>query len=265
MNFIHQFSPQPVLLAFGAISIYWYGLIVALGLAAGVAVAVWLGQKKGIASDDIFDLAFWLAVAGIVGARLYDVFFIDWDYYRAAPGDIIKIWQGGIAIHGAIIAATLVLWFWTKRKRFSFWRWADLLVAPLALGQAIGRWGNYFNQELFGWPTKLPWGIPIDEAKRPAEFINEKYFQPAFLYESILNLLLFCLLIVLARRSRRPGLIALIYFIGYGVIRFFMEFIRIDATPAWGGLRLPQWASVVLIFLAVVIYFNHTKKRHVHL
>ena len=226
----------------------------ALSFIIGIFIFTALGRKKGIKSDDVYDLAFWLVIAGIVGARLYEVFFIDWDYYKNNLSAIFKIWQGGLAIHGAIIAGLIVLWFWAKKKKFSFWRLTDWLAAPLALGQAIGRWGNYFNQELFGPPTNLPWGIPISQANRPAPFIDTQYFHPAFFYESILDLVLFLIIIWAIKRGYRTGWATVIYFLGYGLIRFFMEFIRIDETPQIFGLRLPQLASLLIIWAAIFIW-----------
>ncbi|MFA4871444.1 MAG: prolipoprotein diacylglyceryl transferase [Patescibacteria group bacterium] len=254
LRFFHQFQPQPIFFQFGWLTIRWYGLLMALSFIIGIFILTALGRKKGIKSDDVYDLAFWLVIGGIIGARLYEVFFINWDYYKNNLSAIFKIWQGGLAIHGAIIAGLIVLWFWAKKKKFSFWLLTDLLAVPLALGQAIGRWGNYFNQELFGPPTNLPWGIPIGEANRPALFMNEKYFQPAFLYESILDLVLFLIIIRAIKRGARQGVATVIYFLGYGLIRFFMEFVRIDETPNVLGLRLPQLASLLIILAAIFIW-----------
>lgn len=138
--------------------------------------------------------------------------------------------------------------------RRSPWLLTDLLVAPLVLGQAIGRWGNYFNQELFGRPTNLPWGIPIDAVNRPVQFAGDKYFQPTFLYESILDLILFFILFIIVRKKATQGVLTMTYLISYGVIRFALEFMRTDTTPIIWGLRLPQWASLGLIVVSVVFW-----------
>ncbi|MFA5029732.1 MAG: prolipoprotein diacylglyceryl transferase [Patescibacteria group bacterium] len=254
MNFFHYFYPQPIIFQFGPLSFRWYGLIIVLGLLLGILVAGSLAKRRGLKFELALDLGLWLAVGGILGARLYQVFVLDWSYYSHNLPEIFKIWQGGLAIHGAIIGGIIVVIFWSRKKKISFWQVVDLAAPALALGQAIGRWGNYFNQELFGRPTNLPWGIPIEPKNRPEIFLSNRYFQPAFLYESVLDFVLFLILFLLARKNNcRPGSLLAIYFIGYGLIRFFMEFIRIDETALWWGIRLPQIISVLLIIAGVGI------------
>lgn len=232
-----------------------------LAMAAGLGLFYFLTKKKNIKPDDVYDLAFWLMLGGIIGARLYDVLFVDWAYYRENLLAIYKIWEGGLAIHGAIIGGAVALIVWSRKKKISPWLLADLLVAPLALGQAIGRWGNYFNQELFGRPTGLPWGVPIDEINRPAGFGDHLYFHPTFLYESILNLVLFAGLILVGRKNFGRGTATTIYLFGYGVIRFVLEFVRIDETPLIWGLRLPQWVSLGLIIGSVVAWIMMRRQK----
>jgi len=252
-----------------------------LAFVLGIWIANYFFKKKKIKAD-VYDLAFWLILGGVLGARLYEVFIINWGYYIENLDAIFKIWQGGLAIHGGIIGGGLALWVWAKRNKINFWKLADILVIILPLGQAIGRWGNYFNGELFGLPTSGWWGIPIDIALRPLEYINFEYFHPAFLYESFLNLCLFGILLwvysvktsndsVIARESRqgdrsnlvqkgkyyKTGTLVIIYLIGYGLIRFFMEYVRIDPTPeVLFGLKLPQFFSILMVLVAGFIYFS---------
>lgn len=264
MSFLHQFSPQPILFQFGPLTIHWYGFFIALSFLLGIVIILYLAKKKNIKSDEIFDLGFWLVLAGIIGARLYEVIFINWHYYQNNLSAIFKIWQGGLAIHGAILGGLFVLLIWTRIKKTSFWLWSDLAVVVLALGQAIGRWGNYFNQELFGRPTNASWGIFIEVVNRPAEFIQSSYFHPAFLYESILNFILFLILFFIVKKSSRLSISTLIYLIGYSIIRFFMEFIRIDPTPEFWGLRLPQWVSLLIFALVILILFKKLRNIRIH-
>ncbi len=263
MNFLHTFEPQPVWLSLGPLTIRWYGLFVVVGILAALGVALFLARRRQINPDHIYDLAVGLVLSGILGARLYEVLFINLAYYWHHPLSVFKIWEGGLAIHGAIVGGLIFLAWFCRRKKISFWQLADLLAVVLPLGQAIGRWGNYFNQELFGWPTDSFIGIYISSANRPWEFKAEKYFHPAFLYESLLNLALFLILFFLYRAKRiRDGWTVALYLVGYSIIRFLMEFVRIDETPAWWGLRLPQWVSL-LIVLAVgvgLVYFYRKKE-----
>ena len=272
MNFFHSFNPHPILFQYGFITVRWYGFLIALALLLGVLLSVYLGKKRGFKTDDVLDFVLWAALGGIVGARIYAV-FLDFSYYRENFWAIFKIWEGGLAIHGAILGGLIVLFNWSRIKKISFWSISDLLAPALALGQAIGRWGNYFNQELFGWPTSLSWGIPIDLQNRPLQFLASEYFQPAFLYESILDFILFLILFFVLvfplltkegvrGRFIRPGLATLLYLAGYSVIRFLMEFVRIDKTAVFGGLRWPQWVSLVIfiVVLFLVIFKNYKSK-----
>ncbi len=247
MNFLHNFNPQPILFELGPLTFRWYGLMIAVGLLSAIFVSAYLAKRRGRNPDDVYSLAFWLAIGGIIGARLYDFVIIEFDYFVQQPFDIFKIWQGGLAIHGAIIGGAVVMIIWCKLKKQKFLDWLDLAAAGLPLGQAIGRFGNYFNQELFGGPTDLPWGIPIDLAHRPIKYLNSTHFHPTFLYESILNFTLFLILFFLMRKNKRPaGAIALIYLSGYGLIRFVMEFVRIDETAMVFGWRLPQLVGLIM-------------------
>lgn len=271
INFLHNFNPGPILFSFGPVSLHWYGLFMAVGIISALLVAIRLADQSGISKGTIYDLSFWLIVWGLVGARIYDV-LLELPYYIERPSAIIKIWQGGLAIHGAIIAGLLVLIFYAKRRKLDFWILASFFMPGLALAQAIGRWGNYFNQELFGRPTDLPWGIPIDIANRPINYLDNIYFHPTFLYESIGNLIIFVLLLFLYFHLKKLNklnssakLIVLSYLLLYSLLRFFLEFIRIDYAPVFFGLRMPQIASLLIFIFSIILlvkklFYEKTRK-----
>ena len=270
INFLHTFLPNPILLEIGIIRIYWYGFLIAIGAVFGFLVVLYLAKQYGIKKEQIYNLTFYLIIFGLIGDRLYYVFYA-WDYYVQNPWDIFKIWQGGLAIHGAMIAGLITIYFFAKKQKINMWLLTDLVVIALALAMAIGRFGNYFNMELFGWPTDLAWGIPITEAKRPVQFFTETYFHPTFLYESLWNLIIFVSLFVwhkvrLAKNKNNLekirgsdlgqdglGNITLGYFILYSLGRFLNEFLRIDYSPYFLSLRWAQFVSLVIILICLII------------
>ena len=266
INFLHTYIPNPIFLSFGQINIYWYGLFVVLGIISAIAIATKLASYYQIKKDTIFDLSFWLIIFGLLGARVYHI-FLELPYYLNHPLNIFTIWNGGLAIHGGIIASIIVLYFFTKKHQINFWQISAIAVPGLALGQAIGRWGNYFNQELFGKATSLSWSIPIDIVNRPFEYLNYEYFHPTFLYESIGNLLIFILLITLhtliikRKIEIKQWILVIIYLISYSFLRFGLEFVRIDTTPIIAGLRFPQWISLAIIIVSVLIIFIKYKPK----
>ena len=253
--FAFQFqSPGPILWEWGPIAIRWYGLLIAFAVLIGVTLSQYLAKRRGVEPDLIGDLAIWLIVAAIVGARTYYVLF-QWQEYANRPEDIIAIWKGGIAIHGAIIGGALAALIFARLNRVSFWQLADLVAPSLILGQAIGRWGNFFNSEAFGTPTNLPWKLFIPPGRRPLEYLNYDYFHPTFLYESIWNLLVFALLLFLFFRGRaarlKVGTLALVYLIAYSSGRIWIEGFRTDSLML-GPLRIAQVVSLVAIAVGVI-------------
>ncbi|RJQ35427.1 prolipoprotein diacylglyceryl transferase [Candidatus Parcubacteria bacterium] len=254
MNLFWQnYIPQPIIFSLGPISVRWYGLIlVAAIVAAGLLIGRYLLKKSILNKDQLEDFLFYTVILSLIGARFGHVVFFNLDYYLKYPAEIIQVWNGGLSIQGGVLFGLLTVIFWAKKHKISFWRLADVIVPGLALGQAIGRWGNYFNQELFGRPVS--WGIPINFANREFPYFKEEYFHPTFFYESVLNFLLFMVLYLLLKAGKlKTGLIAMIYLLSYSVIRFFMEFVRIDFTPTVWGLRMPQFISV-LVVMAVLVY-----------
>ena len=218
-----------------------------------------MAKLYNIKSDLILDLAFWLIIGGLAGARVYEI-FLELPYYLANPLAMLKIWQGGLAIHGALIGGLVSLWLFVKKHSLDFWQLAGIISASLPLGQAIGRWGNYFNQELFGLPTNLPYGIPISPINRPWLYANYEYFHPTFLYESLGNLLIFLFLFTLhylfIKKNKINNtfyfILFTLYLFLYSCLRFSLEFIRLDATPMIFGLRFPQLASLLVIILLIL-------------
>ena len=265
INFLHSWQPTRIAIAIGPLEVYWYGLLIVVAILASLYAFNRLARKAQWPAGLGVDLAFFLVISALLGARAYHV-AVQWAYYSVHLSEIPAIWQGGLAIHGAILAGALALWLFTRRRRLSFRMLAAALAAVLPLGQAIGRWGNYFNQELFGLPTALPWGIRIDPAWRGAAYQAFSYFHPVFLYESLADWLLFLLLWPMAKKAmaQERGLWAdrtiALYIGGYSVIRFLTEFLRTDYTPLVWGLRWPQLVSLFFILFALVWYFWQRKK-----
>ena len=256
-KFLHTFEPQRILYSLGPISIYWYGFFIVLAIVAGGLVILRLAKKQNVSEETIFDLLFWLVLGGLIGARLYDV-LLELPYYMRQPLAILKVWQGGLAVHGAIVGCAVALFIFAKKRRLDFWLLTALVATAAPLAQAIGRLGNYFNQELIGRPTDLPWGIPIDITNRPLEYLSFQYFHPTFLYESLGNMIIFLILLLLINKTIKsqdsPSRMSnvFVYLILYSVLRFSLEFIKIDRTPELFGLRWPQIASLGLVVIALV-------------
>ena len=266
-NFLHTFLPHPILVSFGPITIYWYGLFVVSGIIAAFYIILKLAEYYDLEKNTIVDIGFWIVLWGIIGARLYHV-GLEFSYYHANPINILKIWNGGLAIHGAIIVGALTGFYLVKKHEISFWKLAAICAPGLALGQAIGRWGNYFNQELYGLPTGLPWGIPIDAINKMPEYYNYAFFHPTFLYESIGNIIIFLILISLQawmiNRQKQSDfyliLCVTLYLMLYSCLRFSTEFLRIDFTPTLLGLRFPQLMSLVLFLVSAIFLGLKVKK-----
>ncbi|MEB3311734.1 MAG: prolipoprotein diacylglyceryl transferase [Snowella sp.] len=244
-------SPGPIFFEVGPISLRWYGLLIASAVLIGVSFSQFLAQRRHLNPELIADLAIWLVLAAIPSARLYYVLF-EWQSYVNRPEDIIAIWKGGIAIHGAILGGTLATIFFARFQKVSVWQLTDVLVPSLALGQAIGRWGNFFNSEAFGDPTDLPWKLYIPVNMRPSNYVNFEYFHPTFLYESLWNLGVLGLLLWLFFWGLKPqnhlksGTLTFIYLIAYSIGRFWIEGLRTDSLML-GPLKMAQIISLVFI------------------
>ena len=251
-----SFIPQPILFTLGSFTVYYYGLILVLAIIiASIFSRKRLLKKNLLSKDKIEDLFFSLIIWGLIGARLFHVFFFEWSYYSHNLIAIIKVWEGGLAIQGAIIAGLLTLLIFTKKNKLIFFKISDNLFPFLALGQAIGRWGNFFNQELFGKPTSSIYGIYISLENRVRGFESFNYFHPTFFYESLLNLILFIILLKILK-IKKLGLASLSYLLGYSLIRFSLEYIRIDEVPLIFNIRAPQLLSFIIIIITIFIIYN---------
>jgi phosphatidylglycerol:prolipoprotein diacylglycerol transferase len=249
-------SPGPTLIELGPLTIRWYGLLIASAVLIGVSLSQYLAKRRNVDPNLLGDLVIWLVIGAIPAARLYYVLF-EWKQYSQHPEQIIAIWNGGIAIHGAIIGGTLAAIIFSRIQKISFWQLADLVAPSLILGQAIGRWGNFFNSEAFGDPTDLPWKLYIPQQRRPLNFINFEYFHPTFLYESLWNLMVLGLLMTLFFRGLKGkprlkvGTIALVYMVAYSLGRVWIEGLRTDSLMI-GPLRIAQIVSLSAISLGLL-------------
>jgi prolipoprotein diacylglyceryl transferase len=239
-------SPSNSTISIGPLTIHMYGLMIALGVVA----AVWLTGRRleqaGTGTrEDASSMAVWAVIAGIIGARLWHV-LTDWSKFEDSPGDIIKIWEGGLGIPGGLILGTAAGLWASKRRGVAMADMATAAAPAIPLAQAIGRWGNWWNQELYGRATTLPWGLEIDDEHLVAGAESGQLFHPTFLYESLWNFALCGVLIWIDKRfSLRPGRLFAVYVIGYGIGRFWVEGLRIDPADDFGGLRFNQWVALV--------------------
>ncbi|VXD13749.1 Prolipoprotein diacylglyceryl transferase [Planktothrix serta PCC 8927] len=249
-------SPGPIIFEIGPLSIRWYGLLIASAVLIGVSLSQYLASRRQIDPELIGDLAIWLVIAAIPAARLYYVAF-EWESYVNNPASIMAIWKGGIAIHGAILGGLIATLLFAKIKQIPFWQLADIVAPSLILGQAIGRWGNFFNSEAFGRPTDVPWKLYIPPQNRPLGFQSYEYFHPTFLYESLWNLMVFGLLITLFFRGLKgkpplkSGTIFLVYLFAYSSGRIWIEGLRTDSLML-GPLRIAQFVSLSGIVLGLL-------------
>jgi prolipoprotein diacylglyceryl transferase len=240
---------------------HFYGLMIALGVFVAVEVSARRWHDRGGDPDDMWAIALWAVPAGLIGARIYHL-ITDWRTY--IPGNVsgmIKVWDGGLGIPGGIIAGVGVGLYVGHRRGMRLPVGLDAVAPGMAFAQAIGRWGNWFNQELYGRPTSLPWGLEIDPAHRSLQFLHDSTFQPTFLYESLWNVALaFGLILLDRRRVVRPGRIFALYIGGYAFGRFFVEALRSDHASEILGIRVNSWVASIT-FLGVVVFLLITGLR----
>ena len=241
----------------------------ALCIIAGIVVAVWLTRRRwaarGSNPDDVVDVAMWAIPFGVVGGRLYHV-LTDPELYFAPGRDPMRaffVWEGGLGIWGAVALGALGAWIGCRRRGVDFLNFGDALAPGLVLAQAVGRWGNYFNQELYGGPTTLPWALRIDSAHRPADTPGVALYHPTFLYESLWNIAVAVFLLWVDRRFSVPrGKLFALYVAAYTLGRGAIEGLRIDHANHLLGLRLNEWTSVI-VFLAAVTVLCWGRRRTV--
>ncbi|MGL5717464.1 MAG: prolipoprotein diacylglyceryl transferase [Paraclostridium sp.] len=231
------------------IDVMWYGILMASGMIIGTLLAIKEGKRVGIKEDDILDLAIVAIPIGLISARLYYVAF-SWDYYSKNISQIFNFRGGGMAIHGALIGGVLAGYLFSKYKKISFFKLADTVIIGMPLAQAIGRWGNFINQEAHGGPTNLPWGI----------MVNGEKVHPTFLYESIWNLGIFIFLWIFRKKKQYEGQIIVVYTILYSLGRFFVEGLRTDSLMI-GPLRMAQVISLMGVIGGIIAHVYLSKKN----
>ncbi|QQZ10361.1 prolipoprotein diacylglyceryl transferase [Heyndrickxia vini] len=247
---------NPIAFRLGGLEVHWYGIIIGVGIALGLYLVMKESERLGLNKDLFADLLIWAIPIAIICARIYYVIF-EWNnYYSTHPQDIIKIWNGGIAIHGALIGAIITAIIFSRIKKVSFWKLADIAAPSIILGQAIGRWGNFMNQEAHGGEVSRTF---LENLHLPDFIINQMYidgtyYQPTFLYESIWNIVGFIILILLRRVNLRRGELFLSYVIWYSIGRFFVEGLRTDSLMLTTNLRMAQVISIVLVVIALALW-----------
>lgn len=255
-------SPSSGSLHLGPLRLNAYGMCIALGMFVAVWVTDRRWQRQGGHPSDIGAIATWALPAGVVGARMYHV-ATDWKSYRGRWVEALWLWKGGLGIWGGIALGTLAGVLVARRRNLDARRLMDAAAVGIPLAQAIGRWGNWFNVELFGRPTSLPWALEVRPGKRPAEYLDATTFHPTFLYESIWNLLVAVLVVVVQKRygdRLRPGRLFALYVAAYTFGRFFIERIRIDESSRLFGLRFNEWVAGVVFVVAVAIIATGRQK-----
>lgn len=253
----------------GPVSIHYYGIIIVTGAVLAVFLAAWMARQKKENEEFLWDMFPWLLVAGVIGARIWHILTppdsmvaigMDTHFYLTHPLDAINIKNGGLGIPGAVIGGLIALVLYCRKHKLDYRQWADYIAPGLALAQAIGRWGNFLNQELYGAPTDLPWKIFIDPAHRIAGYANVEYYHPLFLYESLYNLANMGILIWVSRKFRdtlKPGDVILVYAVIYPVGRFLLEFLRLDASSVL-SLNINQTVmGIVALVSAGVLLWRH--------
>jgi prolipoprotein diacylglyceryl transferase len=247
-------SPSFNIWKVGPVSIHLYGLCIALGVIAAVTISSRRWQARGGNPDDMGTIALWAVPAGVVGARMYHV-ATDWKSYEGRWGDAFKITQGGLGIPGGIALGVIVGLIVARRLKIPGLEGLDVVAPAIPVAQAIGRFGNWFNQEVFGRPTSLPWGLEIDRSHRPARYPDATTFHPTFIYEGLWNLALAGLLVVLDRRGKlRRGELFTLYVLGYAIGRLWVESLRSDPASLVFGVRINIWMSVIAAVVAAIVF-----------
>ncbi len=247
----------------GSLTICWYGILIAVAVVAGIFLASWEAKRRGENWEHILGILLLAIPLGLIGARAYHV--IDkWSFYYQNPSLIFG--GAGLGIFGAIVGGILGLLIYCQWKNLNILRWLDICAPSLILGQAIGRWGNFFNQELYGYPTNLPWAIYIDPAYRLPGYEAFSHFHPLFLYESLWSFAGCFLLLLIGRKLKHrflDGDIFFIYIIYYSIGRFFLEGLRIDVWTI-AGIPTARWicSIAIIVSIAVIVYRRHHFAHH---
>ena len=243
-----ELSVQSVAFTLFGKDIYWYGIIIGTGIIVAIFLCYFLAKQQDIPFDTILDIVLWGTPTAIVFARIYYCIF-SWDKYAAQPWKVFAVWEGGIAIYGAVIGAVLAAYIYCRVKHLNWRRIFDVCIVGVLTGQAIGRWGNFVNREAFGTETTLPWRMELHTLSGSVLFVH-----PTFLYESLWNVLGVCLLIFINRHKKKDGEAFFTYFVWYGIGRFFVEGLRTDSLY-WGPFRFSQVFAVLTAVLGLTALF----------
>ncbi len=253
--------------------IYWYGILIVVGALVGAFIATREARRRGMDPDHVWNALLVALILGVIGARLYHVISspagtnIGFQYYVENPIEILNFRQGGLGIYGAVAGGILALYLYARWAKINFLQLIDISIPGLAIAQAIGRWGNFFNQELYGYPTDLPWAIPIDAAHRLPMFadltrfpVETTHFHPTFLYESLWDLGMGLLLLFIAMRwtKEKNGDLFLLWGVLYGIGRFLVEFQRPDAWTISGVATAQIIGLALVVICGVTLAYRHT-------
>ena len=263
MIFLSIPSPNSNSISIGPLELQAYGLMIALGVLAAVELARRRFAQRGLDPDDMSAIALWAVPAGLIGARLYHV-ITDWRRFAEDDGwfEAVRIWNGGLGIPGGIIAGVLGGVLVARRRGVPIAEGIDAAIPGIPLAQAIGRLGNWFNQELFGEPTTAPWALEIDPQHRPAGYVEFETFHPTFAYEALWNLALVGFLLWIdKRRVLRPGYLLAVYIAGYALGRLWVELLRIDPASLILGVRVNVWMSIIAFTGAVAVLAFSGRRR----
>ena len=266
------FHVGPVAFKIGSFAVYWYGLIIALGMVLCVALALRHAKENKFSQDLIYDIILVALPSALIGARLYYV-ICEWDYYSKDFSKIFDTRGGGLAVYGGIAGAFIGAFIMLRLRKIPYSTCADYCIPYIPLGQAIGRWGNFFNQEAFGTTTKLPWGMTSETVRRYLQAncpnLNPNSpVHPTFLYESVWDLIMFFILLKVRKHSKRPFETTCVYMIGYGFVRFLIEGLRTDSLYiGHTNIRTSQALSMILVFfgLIYIIYVRYKENERVAL
>ncbi len=240
---------NPVAFSIGSLEIRWYGIIMALGFLIGLFISIKLAKQRNISKETIYDYFVWLIPSSIIGARLLAV-ILNPEYYHSFL-DIIAVWNGGMAVHGGIIGAIIATYFFTKKRKLHFYDISDIIVIPLALGLALGRIGNFINQEFVGKPSNLPWAVKFDN--------YPELRHPSQIYESIKNLIIFTITLKLYTiKKLKKGTVTWIFLLLYSILRFSVEFVK--DMPTYYGLTYGQIISIPIAILSISMLYKIAKK-----
>lgn len=258
-------SPTPIAFQTGIFTIYWYGIMLALAFFVSFRICLLFAKQKypeenQNVSKVLYDIVFYLLIFGILGARLYYV-ILNINYYLSNPFEIIMLNHGGLSIHGGLFGGAIAIIIYTKIHKLNFHKYADIIALGLPIGQAIGRWGNFFNSEAFGKPTNSFLKVFIPKENRPLEYQDYEYFQPTFFYEFLWNIVVFLILYFCIKKHfpNKSGIIIYSYLILYSIGRIFIEFFRTDSVLYIANISIAIWVSLLIIILASIMLILRIK------